>query len=199
MEKFTVTISRQFGSLGRPIGMKLAELLNVDFYDRDIVEEAAKQMNLPISEVSKHEETEKSRFFNMRYPLGERSLEIKERVYEVQNKIILDWAQKSSCVIVGRCSDYILRNQENHISFFIYAPYEARLENCINDLSMKRSDAEKMIAEVDRARDAYHKRYTRFSQNDLAYHHVMIDSSLLGVDGTAEMVAEIVKKKFDLS
>lgn len=199
MEKFNVTISRQFGSLGRPIGMKLAELLNVEFYDRDIVEEAAKQMNLPLSEVSKQEERERAGFFYMRYPLGGSSLEIKERVHEVQNKIILELAQKGSCVIVGRCSDYILRNEKNHVNFFIYAPYEARLANCINDLGMKESEAVKMIVEVDKARDAYHKRYTRFSQKDLKYNQVMVDSSMLGVDGTAEILADVVKKKFNLS
>jgi cytidylate kinase len=198
MEHYNVTISRQFGSLGRPIGMKLADILKVDFYDRDIVEEAARQLNLQLYEVSRQEEQEKTGFFRMRYPLGQNTLEIRERLYEVQNRIILDWAQKSSCVIVGRCSDYILRNEENHINFFIYAPYEARLKNCVNDLDMKQSDAVKMIREVDKARNAYHKRYTRFDQQDLEYNHVMIDSSLLGVDGTAELMAFIVKKRFHL-
>ncbi|MGE4354109.1 MAG: AAA family ATPase [Oscillospiraceae bacterium] len=198
MDHYNVTISRQFGSLGRPIGMKLAELLNVDFYDRDIVEEAARQLNLPLYEVSNQEEREQGNFFYMRYPLGQNSLEIRERLYEVQNQIIQDWAKKSSCVIVGRCSDYILRNEKNHINFFIYAPYEAKLKNCVEDLNMKQSEAIKMMRDVDRARNLYHKRHTRFNQHDLEYNHVMIDSSMLGVDGTAEMMALIVKKRFNL-
>lgn len=198
MEHFNVTISRQFGSLGRPIGMKLAEILGVEFYDRDIVEEAAKQLNLPLSEASNLEEKEKTGFLYMRYPLGGSSLEIKERLYEIQNRIITDLAAKKSCVIVGRCSDYILRNEKNHINFFVFAPYEERLKNCIEDLNMSKTEAIKMIQGVDKARDAYHKRYTRFLPKDLEYNHVMIDSSVLGVDGTAEIMAEIVKKKFGL-
>ncbi|MBP1736302.1 MAG: cytidylate kinase [Oscillospiraceae bacterium] len=199
MLHYNITISRQFGSLGRLIGMRVAELLGIEFYDRDIVEEAAKRLNLSLAEVSSQEEREKGGFLRMRYPLGSNNtLEVKERLYEVQTKIILDMAQKSSCVIVGRCSDFVLRNEENHINFFIYASYEARLSNCVNDLSMKETEAIRMIAEVDKARDAYHKRYTRFSQKDLKYNHVMIDSSLLGVGGTANMLAAIVKEKFQL-
>lgn len=199
MERYNVTISRQFGSLGRPVGMKLAEILGIEFYDRDIVEEAAKQLNLPLSEASNMEEREKRGFLYMRYPLGSgTNIEMKERLYEVENRIITDWASKKSCVIVGRCSDYILRNEKNHINFFIYAPYEERLKNCVESLHMSRTEGIKMIREVDRARNAYHKRYTHFLAQDLEYNHVMIDSSVFGVDGTAEIMADIVRKRFNL-
>lgn len=199
MEKYTVTISRQFGSLGRPIGMKLAELLGIDFYDRDIIEEAAKQMNLPLAEASDLEETEKSHFGYMRYPLGHSNIEVKEHLYEVENSIIRDWASRKSCVIVGRCSDFILNNEKNHINFFIYAPFDERVKNCIDSLGFTQENAIDMINQVDKARNRYHKRYTHFRQEDLALNHVMIDSSMLGVDGTAEVMADIVRKRFRLN
>lgn len=197
-ENYTVTISRQFGSLGRPIGMKLAEILGCAFYDRDIVEEAAAQLNISVAEASRLEEREKGSFLYMRYPLGTSNIELKERLYEIQYNIIKEWAAKGPCVIVGRCSDYILRNDPEHMNFFIFAPYEARLKNCIEELGMEKSEAVKMIADVDRARDAYHKRYTRFKASDLEYNHVMIDSSLLGVEGTAEAMASIIRQRFGL-
>lgn len=199
MAHFNVTISRQFGSLGRPVGMKLAELLGVEFYDRDIVEKAAKEMNLPLYEVGELEETQHKGFFYMSYPLGNSTREIKDKLYEVQSKLILNIAQEQSCVIVGRCSDYLLKDEEGHVNFYIYAPYKARLQNCMEELGMKREEAVKMIAAVDKARNAYHKHYTGHNQEDLDCNHVMIDSSLLGVDQTAELLAEIVRKKFGLS
>ncbi len=197
--KYHITISRQFGSLGRMVGMKLAEILDIPFYDRDIVEEAARQLNIPLSEASRIEEREKSRFSFMKYPLGGgTSMEIKERLFVMQTKIIMEWAEKSSCVFVGRCSDFILKDDPAHINFFIYAPIEVRLRNCVKELGMKPNEAMKMINDVDKARYAYHKRYTRFSQKDLELNHVMIDSSLLGVDGTAEIMADIVRKRMQL-
>ncbi|MST81297.1 cytidylate kinase-like family protein [Bilifractor porci] len=199
MENYTVTISRQFGSLGRPIGMKLAELLGIEFYDRDIIEEAARQMDLPLAEASNLEEKERTGLLYMRYPLGKSNIEVKERLYEVENSIIRNWASRKSCVIVGRCSDYILRNEKNHINFFIYAPYDQRVKNCIEDLGFKKEDAMSMIDEVDKARNRYHKRYTHFKQEDLELNQVVIDSSVLGVDGTAEIMADFVKKRFHIN
>lgn len=196
MERYNITISRQFGSLGRPIGMKVAELLGIEFYDRDIVEEAAKRMNLSLREASDYEENERTGFLYMKTPLVGKTIEIKEKLYDVQKQIIIDWAHKSSCVIVGRCSDYILRNEKRHMNVFIYAPYEARLNNCVENLGMTYQEAVRMIQDVDKARGAYHKRYTRFKQDSLEYNQIMIDSSFLGIEGTAEMIADIAKKKF---
>ncbi|MFV0529631.1 MAG: AAA family ATPase [Lachnospiraceae bacterium] len=195
-DTYTITITRQFGSLGRPIGMKLAEQLGVEFYDRDIVEQAAKDMNLPLSYVSEQEERVRKGFFYMRYPLGENPAEIRDKIYAAQHKIITQWARKSSSVIVGRCSDYILRAQERHLNFYIYAPYEARLHNCICDLQMKEKDAEKMIAEIDKARDAYHRRYAKVPMLNQTYNDFMLDSSVLGVDGTVEIMKQIIETKF---
>ncbi len=198
MDQFYVTVSRQFGSQGRDIAMKLANRLHVAFYDREIVEEAARQLNLSLFEASDEEEQDREAFFHMRYPLGQNTLELRERLYEVESQIVKNLAKKGSCVIVGRCSDYILRNEKNRINFFLYAPYEARLNNCIEELNMKRADAVRMIRAVDRARNTYHKRHTRFELHDMACNHVMIDSSLLGVDDTADIMAEIAKKRFGL-
>ncbi|MFP3153957.1 cytidylate kinase-like family protein [Lachnospiraceae bacterium ZAX-1] len=199
MSKFHITINRQFGSLGRPIGMKLAQLLGIEFYDRDIVEEAAKELQIPLSVASALDEREQGVFTFMKYPLGDgNSKEIKEKLYAMQNKIIMKWAEENSCVVVGRCADYLLRNKANQFSIFIYAPIEARLRNCVEELGMKETEALKMMNQIDKARYAYHKRYTRFTQKDIESNQIMIDSSLLGVNDTAEMLAQIARKKFKL-
>lgn len=195
-EKFVVTIARQFGSLGRPIARLVSEKLGIDYYDRDIVEMTAKNMNLPISTISDVEESAKSAFFNMNYPLGMGTTAIQDSIFAVQRKVMVDLAEKQNCIIVGRCADHILKDHKNIINVFIYAPYEARLSNCVERLNMTPGEAKRMISSVDKARESYHKHYCGYSMSDKEYKHVMIDSSLLGVEGTCEVLADLIKKKF---
>lgn len=198
-ERYHITIARQFGSLGRPIGMKLAQELNIEFYDRDIIEEAAKRMDLALSDASDIEENEKKGFAYMKTPLAGRTVELREQLFEEERRIILEWSARESCVIVGRCSNYILRDDPDRLSVFIYAPYEARLKNCIEELGMSQKQARRMIIDVDKARDQYHRRYTRFKAADFEYNDLMIDSSVMGVDGTAEVLGDIARRRFHLA
>ena len=197
-EKFVVTIARQFGSLGRPIARKVSEKLGIQYYDRDIVELTAKNLNLPVSTISDAEESAKSAFFNMNYPLGMGTTAIQDSIFASQRKIIVNLAEKESCIIVGRCADHILRDCKNIINIFIYAPYEARLINCVERLDMRLDEAKRMIASVDKARESYHRHYCGYSMSDKDYKHVMLDSSLLGVDGTCDILTDIIKKRFNL-
>lgn len=194
--KYIVTITREFGSMGRPIAKKLAALLGIECYDRDIVEEAAKKMNLPLEIVSKQEESAKRAFFNMKYPLGMGTSEIQDNIFIIQQKIINQFVEKGSCIVVGRCSDYIFKNMENALHIYIYASYQDKLRNCVELLGMEEEEAKKMIVEVDKARASYHKHYTGYAINDIRYKDILINSSLLGVDGTAEMLEDVVRKKF---
>lgn len=194
--RFAVTITREFGSMGRPIAKKAAAMLGIECYDRDIVEETAKKMNLPLSVVSKEEESAKTAFFNMKYPLGMGTSEMQDNIFITQQKIINQLVEKESCFIVGRCSDYILKNMENAFHVYIYASYEDKLKNCVELLGMKEEEARKMIVDVDKARASYHKHYAGYAINDMRYKNLMIDSSLVGVDGTAELLVDLVRKKF---
>ncbi len=196
MEKYTITITREFGSLGRPIARSLSEKLGIEFYDRDIVEQVSRQLNMPVSKISESEEKSHHWLFSSMFPLGTDEEYIQDMIFDVQKGIILDLAEKSSCIIVGRCSDYLLQNEKNTINIFIYAPYARRLENCIKILDMTEDQAKKMIMRVDRARNIYHKRYAGYLPSDSKHKHLMIDSSLLGVEGTAEMIAQVVRMKF---
>lgn len=198
MEKFTITITRQFGSMGRTIARQLAEELGTEFYDRDIVEEVSRKLNLPVSQISESEEKSEYRFWSRMFPLGNDEANIQSSIFDAQKSIILDLAQKSSSIIVGRCSDAILEeaNVENVINIYIYAPIQKRLENCITRLGMDEAEAKRTIAQVDKARDAYHKQYAGFLPSDLAHKQLMIDSSLLGPEKTAHWIAELIKERF---
>lgn len=195
MKKFVVTITREFGSLGRPIAKRLSELLNVNFYDRDIVEASAKRMNLPVSVISKSEE-KKSSFFEMMFPLGTESAEQQNAIFECQSRIISELAAKESCIIVGRCSDYVLADEPNAVHVYIYAPYADRLANCVGTLGMDKTEAKRMIAEVDKARISYHKHFAKFTPSDPEHKHIIINSALMEVEGTAQALAAIVRQQF---
>lgn len=195
MDKYVVSISRQFGSLGRPIAKKLADLLNIEYYDRDIVEKAAEKLNLPVSEVSNVEEAAQNRFFMMKYPLGNGTTQVQDRLFMVQKQIILDLIDHGPCIIVGRCSDYILQGHKNHISVFIYAPYECRVRNCVESLGLDKETAKEMIINVDRARTAYHMAYAKFLPDDIVHKDILINSATMGIDGTANLLRNVVTDK----
>ncbi|MGN0514705.1 MAG: AAA family ATPase [Lachnospiraceae bacterium] len=195
MKKFSISISRQFGSLGRPIAKRLSEILGVEYYDRDIVDMVAKKHNISVKEISELEEHATPYSF-MKFPLGTGSTAAQDRIFKAEAAIIREIAAKESCIIVGRCSDSILEDYENHLNVFIYAPYENRLVNCVNELGMNTKQAKKMISDTDSARDAYHMRYVKYLPNDPNHIDLMINSALFGVEGTAKLLAYIVKQEF---
>lgn len=198
MNHLVITITRQFGSLGRPIARRMSELLNIEYYDRDIVDATAKKMNKSVSAISDAEESARGAFFNMKFPLGTGTNSIQDEIFYTQTKIINEISDKESCIIVGRCSDYILQNRKDAIHIFIYAPVEERLKNCVDVLHMNPDEAKKMIKDVDKARESYHKHYAKYSPSDFRYKDIMIDSSFLGVEGTAQHLASIIREKYDI-
>lgn len=197
MSKYVVTITRQFGSLGRPIAARMAEILGIEYYDRDIVDATARKLDRPVSEVIAADEIiSRNNYFSMLFPLGQSDIVRQHEVFNAQQEIILDLADKGSCIIVGRCADRILENVKNHIRIYIYAPYEDRMSNCIESLKMNDVEARRMIREVDKARDAYHRHYAGYAPEDVNYKDLLINSSLLGVEGTAQYLAELIREKF---
>lgn len=204
-KKYVVTITRQFGSMGRPIAKLMAEKLGIEFYDRDIVDQAAAKLNLPASVVREEEEEEAVRriktnpFSRMAFPLGKNADARQNQIFEAQQNIIKFLAEKETCIIVGRCSDFILGEVENSLHIYIYAPYEDRVQHCVKDLGMELDEARKMIVEVDQARESYHMIYAGYRPDDKNHKDILIDSSMLGVEGTADYLVEAVRRKFNLT
>lgn len=196
MRQYVVTISRQFGSMGRSIARLMAWELGVNFYDRDIVEETAKRMGLPVSVISAEEENANSIYFKRQYPLGMGLSSMQDEIFSIQKNIIEDLAKKESCIIVGRCADSILADVENRLSVYVYAPYEKRLANCTQVLKMEEKVARKMIREVDRSRELYHRRYCPEYTDAFSNRDLLVDSSRFGVEKTAGMLTEIVLDLF---
>ena len=200
--KYVITIARQFGSLGRPIAKMMSEKLGIEYYDRDIVEQAAKKLNLPVSHIDELEEkvkkTSKNSYMRMMFPLGTESSSEQDNIFEAQQNIMRFLVERESCIIVGRCSDFVLSDEPNAIHIYIYAPYEERVKNCVKDLNLTEADAKKMIRSVDEARDDYHMHYAVFLPSDPKHKNIMVDSSVLGVEGTADFLVDFIRRKFGL-
>ncbi len=198
MEPYVITISRQFGSLGRAIASELSLMLGINFYDRDIVEETSKRLGLPVSEISKKEEASKNKYHKRAYPLGIGVPKIQDEIFMVQRNIIEDLAAKESCIIVGRCAESILAHKKRALHVYIYAPYMERFKNCTEKLGMDEATAKKLIKEVDFSRNLYRKHYCPEVKNEISNHDIMLDSSKFGVTGTAEILAKLVQSMFIL-
>lgn len=194
MNDYVITISRQFASLGRSIAQKMSENLDIEFYDRDIVEATAKRMGQPISVISSEEEVTTSTFFRRKYPLGMDVANMQDEIFNVQTNIIRDFATKGSCIIVGRCANYILKDHAHCLNIYVYAPYEVRLKNCIDILHMSPKVAKRMIRDVDKAREHYRLRYCKDVENIYDGYDFMIDSNRFGVHESADIFTDIVKR-----
>ena len=196
MEKYIVTISRQFGSLGRTIAQNLALELGINFYDRDIVEATAMRMGLPVPEISKEEERAGGFFAERKYPLGMGLNSMQEEIFQVQSNIIQDIAKRESCIIVGRCGDYVLRDMERVLNVYVYASQAVRIKNCTEILGMEEKEAQRMQREVDRARESYRRKYCEGIKEIYDHRDIMIDSGKFKTAGTVRILSGIVRELF---
>lgn len=196
MEQYVITISRQFGSMGRTIAQELSKELGIEFYDRDIVEATAKRMGESVKAISDAEESAGSFFLRKKYPFKLGIYSISDEIYAVQKNIICDMANKQSCIIVGRCADSILKDIPNHLNVYIYAPFEARLYNCTHDLMMEEATARRMIKEVDAARSNYQRKYCPEAKSVFDNKDLMIDSSRFGIEGTVKLLSAIARERW---
>ncbi len=199
MEQYVVTISREFGALGRTVAQRLSQMLGVEFWDRDIVEAASKRMGQSLTLISDTEERANrnmSLFRHRREKMNLTSYSISDEVFDTECSIIQDAAKAGSCIIVGRCSDYILRDMPNHLSVYLFAPLEERVRNCVERLNMDEKTARKTIHDMDLARAYYHRKYCGDPKNVLENKDLLIDSSRFGVEGTAQLICNVVHQQF---
>lgn len=199
MENYVITISRQFASFGRSIAQKLSEELQIEFYDRDIVEATAKRMGQPIPVISNEEESSQPQFFRRKYPLGMGVANIQDEIFDVQSNIIRDIVKQESCILVGRCAGSVLKEHPRCLNVYVYSPYECRLKNCTEVLQMELREAKRLMKEIDKARENYRYRYCPEVKNVYDGYDIMIDSSRFGVEQSARIIADIVKGRFHSS
>ena len=194
--KYAITISREFGCGAREIGIKIASQMGVKFYDKDLIDEAARKAGVHVDVIK--ESDEKAKKFFKEFSYGSSTTFYTEKAIDAQAEVIREAADKESCVLFGRCADYFLREYQNCINIFLYAPLEERIKHISVDYELDMKAAEKMVKKIDRQRHNYYKYVTGRNRGDREGKHLMIDVSYYGIDGTVELVCKAVKQKFNL-
>ncbi len=205
MENVVITIARQYGSGGKTIGAMLAKDLGVNCYSREILKLASEESG--INERLFGEKDERLKIPSWFKPL-KRPYEgdlippessgfvSDDNLFNYQAKIIKDLAGSESCVIVGRCADYVLRNYPNVISVFIHADREFCIERALERNSMTRKEMEKFIAKTDKYRGDFYKYYTGREWTDARNYDLCLDSGKLGFEKCVEEIKSYKKIRF---
>lgn len=202
MKKRIITISRQCGSGGRYIGEMLAKELGINCYDRELISAVAKESGFaPEFIEEKGERITGSLIFNIANSMtyagnvfANHGTSLQDEIYFIQNRIIKEFAEKESCVIVGRCADYILREREDCLNVFIHADQESKLKRAINDYHMDPKEAAAILKKKDRARYNHHKYYTDNEWGLASNYDLCLNSGLLGIDGCVKVIKEIFEQ-----
>ena len=197
-----ITIGREFGSGGRELGRKLAEALGIEYYDREIIEEIAKRTELSEKYVQQVVEHDPHSLFPITVGhtfayLHHYGIERQHAVYREQCEVLKSMAEKSDCVIVGRCGDFILR-EYNPLKIFVYSEVDHKVARCKSraDISEHFTDKQlkKHIKSVDKSRARYYSFYTGQTWGDKLNYDVCINTANLSIDDAVKMLVKMVKE-----
>ncbi len=202
MPNTVITIARGYGSGGRIIGQKLAEAMKIAYYDRNIIYLTSDKSGLDPNFFSMHDENIKPGFFErLTYfskkdiPPESRRFSSRENVFRYQQKMIRELAEKSDCVIIGRCANHTLKDcGHNLLRVFVWAPDEVCITNVMKKLSISRDDAQKMVTDIDKHRREYFKYYTGNDWESAKNYDLCINSS----EYTMEQCIELIKNTAEL-
>ncbi len=197
-----ITISRQYGSGGREIGVKLAEKLGIQFYDNELITRAAKESGFA-EEAFRMAETKATNSFLYSIAMGMNAygnqemgfshLSLDDRIYLAQASIIRKVAADGPCVIVGRCADYVLKDVENVVHVFIWADMPFRVERAIRIDGMSPNKIEDNIRKMDKRRANYYNYHSCEQWGRAQNYHLSINSSCIGIDNAVECIREYVE------
>ena len=203
-KNIVITIARQYGSGGREIGETVAKKLNIPIYDKQLITDAASHGNLNADVLKKADEAAAN---SLLYTLAMGSnvlgnamtfgykMPINDKLFILQSKVIKEYADNGSCVIIGRCSDYVLRERDNVFRIFIYGDLEHRKERVRErHPEIKSSQIIDVINKTDKRRASYYNFYTGNKWGKYDNYDIAINSSTLGIEGTAEMIVSCVKE-----
>ena len=196
--KIIITISREYGSDGYEIGKRLAESLGISFYDRQLEPLEAKESGLPEKFIREHEQRMSGGFLydvlSASYSMYNDALPPLDRLFVAQTRVLRAIAAKDeSCVIMGRCSDYILYRDPNSFRIFIHAPTDVRTGNIARRLGVTPERAAQDVRLTDQGRSRYYRRYAGREWGDMKYYNLALDSSVYGIEGSVELICDAVR------
>ncbi len=188
-----ITISREFGSGGRTVGKKLAERLGIPCYDQEIIMQIAEQSGLSKEYIKEWGEHSASSHWLSGLMAGRDYYghSVQDDLWQLQSTLIKELAEKSSCVIIGRCADYILRDKADCLTVFIHANMEFRQNRIISVYGESKEAPEKRLRDKDKRRRTYYQLYTDTEWGKMQNYHVALDSGKLGIDTCVDILASL--------
>lgn len=204
-----ITIGRQYGSAGREIGQNLAKKLAIKCYDKELLAIAAKESGLCHELFESHDEKPTSSFlyslvmdtYSMGYSSsGYMDMPINHKIFLAQFDAIKKLADQESCVIVGRCADYALEDYPHAYSIFIHADLQSRIQRIKQIHKLTEDKAKDIIIKTDKRRASYYNYYSSKKWGDARSYDLSVDSGVLGIEGTVQLIEEFVKiKKYEIT
>lgn len=200
-KKIIVTIGRQFGSGGRRIGKKLAELLDIAYYDKELINLASKESGICGEFFERADEKTSGgllQAFAMGFSMNSAIFQTNdylsnESLFQIQSDVIRKVAEEQSCVLVGRCADYILRENPDLISVFISASLEDRIGRAMEYNHVEQKNAEDFLHKADKSRASYYNYYTDKEWGAAGSYDLCINSSLYGIDATTDFIRKFIE------
>lgn len=202
--KTIITIGREFGSGGHQVGEILAKKLNIPFYDKELLERAAKDSGL-CKEIFENQDEKPTNSFLYSlvmdtYSFGYSSsmaaeMPLSQKVFLSQFDTIKKLAEEGPCVIIGRCGDYALEDNPNKLSVFIHADLEMRVHRISTLYDISDNKARDRIRKNDKSRSSYYNYYTNKEWGRAVSYDLCLDSGVLGIDGCVQAILDIIKIK----
>ncbi len=201
-----ITIGRQFGSGGHDVGEKIAEYFNIPFYDKELVEMAAQKSNIS-KEALKEVDERATNSFLYSLASGNYSMRginapiyyempINDKLFIAQAEVIKEVAKKGSCVIVGRCADYVLENENvDLLNVFIYGSVDYRAKRVMEALDLTQSKARDKVIKTDKQRRTYYDYYTSRDWGVMSNYDICINAEKFGIEGAANLIISTAKHK----
>ena len=197
--KRIITISREFGSGGRTIGKEVARRLDYNFFDRELVEEVAKRSGFSQDFIEENGEYANARSSLLFYWATAKqhsmeNLSMHDQIYIVQTKVIEELAETGNCVIVGRCADYVLREQYSTFDVFVHSTDDFRCERICEHDNISKEEALNVIRQKDKARRRHYKYYTERNWGESLNYDLCVNTATCGIDEAAEIIAKLAGK-----
>lgn len=197
-KKVIISLGRQYGSGGHQIGQRLAEILDITYYDKKLMTEMSKRTGMDVGYLEKHDEQAPG---FLEYALTERygntRLSGSSQTFVALNDTLKKIAAENSCVIVGRSADYILRDEPNLIKIFVHAPYKYRLHFVARKLNVSVEEADKLIQKYDRERSRFYDFFTDKTWGQADSYDLTIDISKFTEEEAAQFIADYVRKRME--
>lgn len=188
MKNRIITISREFGSGGRTVGKRTAEQLGIPCYDRELIQKIAGKSGFAEGYIKSLDETASGGFLASAFSNRTFGQTNEDYLWNIQRKVILELAEQGPCVIVGRCADFILRDQADCLTVFIHADLAFRAQRIVQVYGEREDSPEQRIRDKDKRRAAYHRFYTDMKWGYAKNYQISLDSGLLGIDACVEVL-----------